>query len=84
MSNKTIKLTESDLKNMVTNVINRVFGITDLNDGIHELTTTDEFKKYGQKIWTILQNSYKNLGGFKTYISKSNEKPRKIYWFSRL
>lgn len=62
-----IKLTEVDLHNIVKNTLFRMFNRTPLADGIHEITNEDEIKRYSKQIWQILQNSYKNLGGFKSY-----------------
>lgn len=38
-------------------------------NGTYEITEQDDFEKYGNDIWDILQNSYKALGGFKSYNS---------------
>lgn len=61
------KLLEGRISRAVSSAINTFFGRVELKDGIHEIDNPYDIQKYGKYIWEILQNSYKPLGGFKSY-----------------
>jgi len=85
MKKQVIRLTESDLQNMVRNVITyineeRCTEILkqgefsnhgkQINVGImKELNSKELFDSYAEKIWEMLQISYEPLGGIKSYHS---------------
>ena len=62
-------ITEKDLKSIVHDVLHRIRNKTNLKDGIYEISDEAQLKQYSNIIWQILQNSYKELGGFKSYDS---------------
>lgn len=72
-----IYINEEIIGKAIRNSFRRFLNKTDLTDGIHEVTSGEDFGKYKNNIWRILQRSYKPLGGFKSYTS-ANEMAGRI------
>lgn len=64
--NKII-LNENYLHKVVSNILTKFIKKVPLSDGIYEFTDDNTISKYSNQIWKILQNSYKTIGGFKSY-----------------
>ncbi len=69
MNNSDELLIENIVGKTISDYFSKIFGRVNLQDGMYELTEVEQFTKYGQHIWKILQNAYKGIGGFKTYES---------------
>ena len=62
-----IIITEGQIRNIIRNVLNKFSNEINLPDGNYEFVNDADIKKYSKCIWDILQRSYRNLGGFKSY-----------------
>ena len=83
MVQQKINITENQLQNIVEDVVRTMFENTDMlrhgeyanhGDPINvgkyvELDTPNLFKQYADEMWSILQTSYQNIGGLKSYHS---------------
>lgn len=68
---KNIQLTESELHNIIRRTLFSILSRVNYKDRNYDITDRQEIINYSSTIWSILQNSYKELGGFKSYNSKN-------------
>lgn len=63
-------ITERDIRQIIKNVIFKTAGYVALEDGIYEIEDRNQIKLYAGEVWNIMEFSYRDLGGFKSYRNK--------------
>lgn len=65
-------ITEAEIRQMIRNIFSKITGYVPLKDGIYEFEDKENISKYSNIVWEIMESSYRNLGGFKTYRNKND------------
>lgn len=70
--NKKIRLTEAQLRDIISRSFYKITGYVGLEDGIYDIEDRNEIIKYANIVWEIMNKSYASIGGFRSYQSKDD------------